>query len=250
LREIELTSLCSYCGAEVSAKALFCQKCGSSLSDPRTTATEGVLVASATPGQQPYIQGLAPSQGLSLFDSSHQYYVIKRKWWGWGSGPIQDEYGDVIGYLSRRVVTIRAMTEFREADDRTVSATINRKLVAIRDTIDIKDGGENDIARVKQKILAVLRPTVWAEDLSGNKLFEAKGNFLGFSFKVYDMQGQVVAEIDKLDMWKDIFLGGSIFDFKNTYAIVIKDPAVDRRIIVPLAIAIDEEVHEDRKRRR
>ena len=64
------------------------------------------------------------------------------------------------------------------------------------------------------------------------------------------MQGRVAAEIDKLDVWKDIFLGGSIFDFKNTYAIVIKDPAVDRRVVVPRAIAIDEVVDEDRKGRR
>jgi uncharacterized protein YxjI len=198
----------------------------------------------------PLIQQAAPFQGISVFGGSRQYYVIKRRWWGWGSGSIQDEQGAIIGHLYRRVLTIRDTTEFREADDRTISATINRKLVAVRDTMDIKDGSERDVARVKQKILTVFRPTVWAEDPNGNKLFEAKGNFLGFSFKVYDMQGEVVAEIDKLDMWKDIFLGGSIFDFKNTYAIVIRDPAVDRRVIVPLAIAIDEVVHEDRKERR
>ena len=142
------------------------------------------------------------------------------------------------------------MTEFREADDRTVSATINRKLVAVRDTIDIKDGNERDVGRVKQKILTVLRPMVWVEDPNGSRILEAKGNFLGFSFKVHDMQGKVVAEIDKLDMWKDIFVGGSMFDFQNTYAVVINDPSVDRRLIVPLAIAIDEEIHEDRKERR
>jgi uncharacterized protein YxjI len=187
---------------------------------------------------------------MSLFDGSHQYYVIKRHWWGWGSGPIQDERGTVIGHLYRRILTIRDTTEFREADDRTISATINRKLVAIRDTMDIKDGRERDLARVRQKLLAVFRPVVWMEDPNGRKLFEAKGNFLGFSFKVYDVQGKVVAEIDKLDMWKDIFLGGGLFDFKNTYAVVVHDPAVDRRLILPLAIAIDEVVHEDRKDRR
>jgi uncharacterized protein YxjI len=88
------------------------------------------------------------------------------------------------------------------------------------------------------------------EGTLGNKILEAQGNFLGFSFLVQDMKGNVIAEIDKLDKWKDIFLGGGIFDFENMYAIVIHDPTIDRRLILPLAIAIDEVVHEDRKDRR
>jgi uncharacterized protein YxjI len=250
VRQIALTGFCPYCGAQVPPEALFCPNCGASLFKGEAAPTKGAPVAPAAPGQAAPAQAPAAFQASSLFDSSRQYYVIKRQWWGWGSGPIQDERGAIVGHLYRRVLTIRDTTEFREADDRTISATINRKLVAVRDTMDIKDGNEQDLARVKQKILAVFRPVVWVEDPNGKKLFEAKGNFLGFSFKVYDMQGKVVAEIDKLDMWKDIFLGGGLFDFKNTYAVVIHDPAVDRRLVVPLAIAIDEVVHEDRKDRR
>jgi uncharacterized protein YxjI len=186
---------------------------------------------------------------MPLFDPRRRYYVIDRRWWGWGSGDIYDEKGTKIGHMYRRLVSIRHTTEFREVDDRTVSATINRKIAAIRDTLDIKDSQENMLARVKQKILAVIRPVVWMEDPNGKKIFEAQGNFLGFSFKVYDMSGNMVAQIDKTDVWKDIFVGGSAFDFSQKYAIVIYNDKIDRRLIVPLAIAIDEAIHEDRKGR-
>jgi uncharacterized protein YxjI len=60
------------------------------------------------------------------------------------------------------------------------------------------------------------------------------------------MSGNPVAEVDKTDKWKDIFVGGSILDFSQHYAVVISGD-VDRRIVVPLAVAIDEAIHEERK---
>jgi uncharacterized protein YxjI len=212
---------------------------------PPTPAPPGPVVSA------PVVVGPTPVQlvGASLFDPRRRYYVVDRRWWGWGSGDIYDEKGTKIGHMYRRLVSIRRTTEFREADDRTISATINHKIAAIRDTFDIKDGQENLLARVKQKILAVIHPVVWMEDANGNKIFEAQGNFLGFSFKVNDMSGNMIAQIDKMDMWKDIFVGGSVFDFSQHYAVVIYDDKVDRRLLVPLAIAIDEAIHEERKGR-
>lgn len=221
------------------AEARFCGKCGAALPDMNDAQFPQVEAPTTKSFEQ-----------TSLFDANRQYYAIRRQWWGWGSGTIQDEQGQIIGHLHRRLLTIRQKTEFREADDITLSASINRKIVALRDTIDIKDGQERILGRVRQKILTLFRPLVWMEDHRGKKILEAKGNFLGFSFIVYDMKGNVIAEIDKLDKWKDIFLGGGIFDFENMYAIVIHDPYIDRRLILPLAVAIDEVVHEDRKDRR
>jgi uncharacterized protein YxjI len=140
------------------------------------------------------------------------------------------------------------MIEFRESNDVAIAATINRKIAALRDTFEIKDAHEQLLGRVKQKILAVIHPVVWVEDPGGRKILEAQGNFLGFSFTVSDMQGTTVAQIDKTDMWKDIFAGGSMLDFKQNYAIVINTD-IDRRIVVGLTIAIDEAIHEDRKGR-
>nr|MDO8100605.1 LURP-one-related family protein [Candidatus Njordarchaeota archaeon] len=263
---------CQYCGARLRPGASFCNQCGAYVREhvPAPGPPPSQLVrpdqraygpppgpvppSPAPPGpivSAPVVVGptAAPLVGMPLFDSRRRYYVIDRRWWGWGSGDIYDEKGTKIGHMYRRLVSIRRTTEFREADDRTISATINRKIAAIRDTLDIKDGQENMLARVKQKILAVIHPVVWMEDANGKKIFEAQGNFLGFSFKVYDMSGNVVAQIDKTDMWKDIFVGGSAFDFSQKYAVVIYSDTVDRRLIIPLAIAIDEAIHEDRKGR-
>jgi uncharacterized protein YxjI len=228
-----VSKYCGACGNPVSAEARFCGKCGASLPD---------IVESHISEKT---QGLMP-----LFDGRRNYYLIKRKWWGWGAGTIHDERGAVIGHLYRRVLTIRDTTEFREIDNITLSVIIHRKILAIRDTMEIKDGQDRLLARVRQKILTLFRPVVWLENPHGKKILEAKGNFLGFNFYVYDMKGNRVAEIDKAYKWRDIFAGGSIFDFENLYGLIIHDPKIDRRLILPLVIAIDEVVHEDRKGRR
>jgi uncharacterized protein YxjI len=151
--------------------------------------------------------------------------------------------------MDRRVLSMRETIEFREADNRTMSATINKKLAAIRDTYEIKDSHEQLLARVKHKIFAPIHPVMWLEDPGERKIFEAQGNFLGFSFRVHDMTGNPIAEIDKTDKWKDIFVGGSVLDFSQHYAVVINGE-IDRRLVVPLAVAIDEAIHEERKEQR
>jgi uncharacterized protein YxjI len=183
---------------------------------------------------------------MPLFDPRRCYYTVKREWWTWGSGQIYDERGTVIGHMDRRIFSMREAVEFREADNRTRTAEINRKLIAIRDTFEIKDGQDQLIARVKHKIFAPIHPVMWCEDPAERKILEAQGNFLGFSFNVRDMSGNSVADVDKTDKWKDIFVGGSILDFSQHYAVVINGD-VDRRIVVPLAVAIDEAIHEERK---
>jgi uncharacterized protein YxjI len=186
---------------------------------------------------------------MPLFDPHRRYYTVKREWWTWGSGEIYDERGTVIGYMDRRVLSIREAVELREADNTTVSAEINRKLAAIRDAFEIKDGHERLLARVKHKIFAPIHPVMWCEDPTERRILEAQGNLLGFSFNVRDMSGNSVADIDKTDKWKDIFVGGSILDFSQHYSIIINSD-IDRRIIVPLAVAIDEAIHEERKEHR
>jgi uncharacterized protein YxjI len=229
---------CQYCGARLKAGANFCNACGNPV-------REYQAAPGPTTSVQP--QPIVTSTVKSLFDPHRRYYTVKREWWTWGSGEIYDERGMVIGHMNRRVFSIREAIEFREADNRTTSALIHRKLMAIRDTFEIKDSREQLLARVKQKIFAPIHPVMWLEDPAERKILEAQGNFLGFSFRVHDMTGVPVADIDKTDKWKDIFVGGSVLDYSQHYSIVINSD-IDRRLIVPLAIAIDEAIHEERKR--
>ena len=62
-------------------------------------------------------------------------------------------------------------------------------------------------------------------------------------------QGKKVAEIRKADRWRDVILPG-IFNLKDTYAVHILDPSVDRLALLAFTIAIDNSFHDPETRRR
>ncbi len=177
-----------------------------------------------------------------LFDVNRNYYILKEKYWDWGSGDILDEKNQVIGKMKRKLFSIRKRVELQELDG-TVSAYIHAKLVSARSSQDLKDPQDNLIARIKRKIVAI-RPKFYLEDPNGNQWYEAQGNFMGFSFKVKDLStGKIVAEIEKADRWRDVFLGG-LMDFKDTYALRILDNVTDRRVLVGFVLSIDNVLHD------
>lgn len=222
---------CPDCGDPLNPGQKFCEKCGAKVE-------EGVA-APASPA--PVSSGAA---GGSLFDQSRSYYVLKEKYWDWGSGPILDEQGNEIGRMHRKLLSLRAKIEFHELDG-TISAEIHRKLIAIKPTYDLKDGDDNLLARLSKTIFSVFRPKFYLEDANKNRIMIAQGKFMGFNFNVNDMNGKLLGTINKADKWRDIFLGG-VFDFKDTYALKIEDPNVDRRLLLGFVIAIDNTLHDTR----
>jgi uncharacterized protein YxjI len=218
---------------------------------PQEAATEELRVTEPEAPEPAPLPVQAPTETVPvsapLFDPRRQYYVLDRDWWGFGAGSIFDEKGNTIGHLYRRVISVRRSIEFREADEVTVSAVIRKKL-ASRDTMDIEIDHDLTFARVKLKILQVANPAIWVEDPKGHEILSGEGDFENYSFTVYDRSRNIVAEIDKAEKWKEIFASGSGFDIKNKYAIVIHpDSKFDRRFIVPIAIAVEEALHEERK---
>ena len=178
-----------------------------------------------------------------LFDINRNYYVLKEKYWDWGSGDILDDNNKVIGRMHRKIISLRRKVELLEVDG-TVSATIHAKIVTARGAQDLKDAAGNLIARIKKKILSFFRPKFFLEDPNGNRWYEAQGKFMGFSFKVTDISsGKIIAEIEKADRWRDIFLGG-LLDFKDTYALRILDNDTDRRILLGFVLSIDNVLHD------
>ncbi len=153
-----------------------------------------------------------------------------------------DEQGAEIGRMHRKLFSLRAKIEFNELDG-TISAEIHRKLIAIKPTYDLKDGEENLIARLSKTIFSVFRPKFYLEDANKTRIMVAQGKFMGFNFQVTDMNGKLLGTINKADKWRDIFLGG-MFDFKDTYALKIEDPDVDRRQLLGFVIAIDNTLHD------
>lgn len=228
---------CPNCGAKVNQEQKYCEECGTELfitEKPTNSTVESQKVTQT--------QSVSQIKG-GLFDINRNYYLIKERWFDLGYGDIMDENGQLIGKMNRIVFSIRRRVELQELDGTTV-ATIHSKIVSARGAQDLKDSQGELIARIKRKILTFFRHVFFLEDPFGNRWYEAEGNFMGWSFKVYEIAThKLVAEIEKADRWRDVFLRG-IFDFTDTYALRILDAETDRRILVGFVLSIDNVLHD------
>ncbi|MHA2049048.1 MAG: LURP-one-related family protein [Promethearchaeota archaeon] len=232
---------CKNCGAEIKdpEHQKYCEQCGSTI--PSLNETQGNHIALTTvPTSDMGFQAYNRPGGL--FDISRNFYILKEKYWDWGQGEILDENNQIIGRMNRVILSIRRRVELLEVDG-SLSATIHSKIVSARGAQDLKDPYGNLIARIKKKITSVFRPKFFLEAPDGTRFFEAQGKFMGWSYKVTDMSGKLIAEIEKADRWRDIFLGG-ILDFKDTYALRILNNKTDRRILLGFVLSIDNVLHD------
>jgi len=232
---------CSNCGTEIrDLTQNFCEKCGSSIpasvKQGKTSSSSTEIPHTPESGKEIY------DRPGGLFDLNRNYFILKEKYWDFGSGDILDENNQIIGKMRRIILSIRRRVELLEIDG-TLSATIHSKIVSARGAQDLKDPQGNMIARIKKKILSVFRPKFFLEDPQGNRWYEAQGKFLGWSYKVTDMSGKLIAEIEKADKWRDVFLGG-LLDFKDTYVLRILDNETDRRILLGFVLSIDNVLHD------
>jgi len=229
-------SYCPNCGVAVSKEQKFCEDCGTEIPKIKIDSGQQTEEKVSAKSSVPHKEG-------GLFDLSRNYYVIKERAWDLGYGDIMDENGKIVGKMNRILFSVRRRVELQELDG-VVAATIHSKIVSARGAQDLKDPAGNLIARIKKKILTFLHPKFFLEDPFGNRWYEAVGNFMGWSFKVYEVAtGKQVAEIEKADRWRDVFLGG-IFDFADTYALKILDDVTDRRILVGFVLSIDNTMHD------
>jgi uncharacterized protein YxjI len=228
-----MAKFCPKCGDPLNPGQKFCEKCGAT-ADGASSAPVQVKVGKGT-------TSVAAGHG-GLFDQSRNFYILKEKYWDWGSGPILDETNKEIGKMHRKLLSLRAKIEFQEMDG-TISASIKKKLVSVKPTHSLVDADDKMLGRLKKTFWSFIRPKFYFEDAKGNKMFEAQGKFMGFNFTVTDMSGKLLATINKADKWRDIFLKG-LFDFKDTYALKIEDPDVDRRNLLGFVIAIDNTLHD------
>lgn len=179
----------------------------------------------------------------NLLDPSISYYVLKEDWWNWGSGNIHDQSGNPIGNMHRRVLSIRAFTEVKSIYD-DLLFSVERKLISIRASYVIKDHQGNMLGRTNKKILTLFRPKLWLENKKGKKILVAQGNFMGKDFQIKYPKGKPVAKVGKSDFFRDLFIGGSLFDFTDIYVIQIIDREFDKRLLLGFVIAIDNSVHD------
>lgn len=244
------TIYCSQCGDPSPMGQNFCEKCGSRLptTDPmenpqETAAPQNTQNFSPTSHQTPHMN--YTSRGL--FDPNHMSYVLKEKYWDFGSGPIYDTAGRQIGSMKRKLLSIRSRIELYEANGQLAGA-INRKLIAIKPTYTLHDEYDNIIGRFEKTLLSLIHPKFYLKDSNGNIVMTAQGKFMGFDFKIRKGSSiddrDLIAEIHKADRWRDVFFSGG-WDFGDTYGIKIHNPSVDRRLLLGFVIAIDNVLHDN-----
>jgi uncharacterized protein YxjI len=228
---------CSQCGDPSPLGQKFCEKCGSRLPEEDPLMSQGSSAISNQPTT------IIPMDGGALFNPAISAYVLKEKYWDFGSGPIYDHTGQQIGKMKRKLLSIRSRIELFEMNGQ-LATSINRKLIAIKPTYTLHDNHENIIGRFQKTLLSIINPKFYLKDPDGNILLTAQGKFMGFDFNIYDNQGISVAEIHKADRWRDVFFSGG-WDFGDTYGVKIHSPDIDRRLLLGFVIAIDNVLHDN-----
>jgi uncharacterized protein YxjI len=169
-------------------------------------------------------------------------YVIKEKFWDWGSGPIYDASGKEIGKMHRKILSIRRRIEFQELNG-TIVASIHQKLLSIRQTYDLHDGDNGPlIGRFSKSLFSILRPKFELVNEAGQILMTAQGKFMGFDIELFRGNSRdpkdKIAEVHKADRWRDVFFSG-VWDHSDTYGVKVIDPAIDRKLLLGFVITID-----------
>ncbi|MHA1409834.1 MAG: LURP-one-related family protein [Candidatus Odinarchaeia archaeon] len=223
---------CPSCGKQVPSSYKFCPNCGIEI--PYFKGAAETQTAASHETKQP---------SCGLLDCSNNYYLLNEKIWDWGSGDIYDENGRVIGLMQRIFLSLRADIELKEADGRTVGK-VRRKLIAIRPVYDIFNANMELVGRIKKTLTSFIRPALWFEDANGKKYLKAQGNFMKWTFNLFNLKGKKVAEVRKADKWRDLFLDG-IFDYSDKYALRIYDSSVDRLSLLAFVIAVDNMFHDE-----
>lgn len=145
---------------------------------------------------------------------------------------IEDEHGRAVYYVDNKLLTIRDTFVITDMDGNEV-VTIRERLLALRDTVDILRGGET-IAVLRKALFTPFRDK-FNIDIKGGEDLVAQGNLFDHEYQIR-RDAKVIAQVSK--RW---------FTFRDTYGVTI-DPGEDDSLILAIAVAIDEMVHDEVKK--
>lgn len=141
---------------------------------------------------------------------------------------IEDANGTPAFKVDGKVLRIRDTFEITRMDGAEV-VTVREKKLAIRDSMKLLRGGDT-IATVKKALIAPFRDK-FTVDVEGGEDLEVQGKILDHDYEIR-RGGRTVARVSK--KW---------FTIRDTYGIEI-EPGEDEGIILGVAVALDEMVHD------
>jgi uncharacterized protein YxjI len=147
---------------------------------------------------------------------------------------IEDEHGQAVYNVDNKLLRIRDTFVITDKAGQEV-ATIRERLLALRDTIDVLRGGET-IAVIRKAWFTPLRDK-FVIDVKGGGDLVAQGNLLDHEYAIR-RGGTEIAHVSK--RW---------FTFRDTYGVTINSDE-DEGLILAIAVAIDEIMHDDAKKDR
>jgi uncharacterized protein YxjI len=144
---------------------------------------------------------------------------------------IEDEHGQPLYNVDNKLLRISDTFVITDMEGNE-AATIRERILALRETLDILRGGET-IAVIRKAWFTPFRDKFIIDVKDGGDLV-AQGNLLDHEYEI--RRGDtVIAQVSK--RW---------FTFRDTYGITI-DPGEDDGLIMAIAVAIDEMVHDNVK---
>lgn len=145
---------------------------------------------------------------------------------------IEDEHGQAVYNVDNKLLRIRDTFVITDRAGEEV-ATIRERLLALRDTVDVLRNGKT-IAVIRKAWFAPFRDKFVIDVKAGEDLV-AQGNLLDHEYAIRRGNTEV-AHVSK--RW---------FTFRDTYGVTI-NPGEDEGLILAIAVAIDEIVHDDVKK--
>lgn len=141
---------------------------------------------------------------------------------------IEDESGNTLYKVDGKVMTIRETFVIEDRAGNEV-ATIREKKLAIRDSMTISRGGQT-LATIRKALFSPLRDKFGIE-VEGGEDMEAVGDLTDHEYEIR-RGGDTVARVSK-----------SWFSFRDSYGVETA-PGADDALVLAVAVAIDEMVHD------
>ncbi|RDE12244.1 MAG: hypothetical protein C4K47_08495 [Candidatus Thorarchaeota archaeon] len=175
---------------------------------------------------------------MRLLDPSIMRYILSGKAWKVGAGDIENEAGEAVGSVKRKLLLMR--TEIQVLDtDSSVLCAVHRKTTGLNPVYDVTDAAGRQLGRAK-RTAGGFKDFMRMYSTDNEELLRATGNAVRWEFVISNPRrgGGDCATITKAGCWERMSHLGP--GFVETYVIDIEDPEMDRLLLLAYAIVVSD----------